>query len=108
MLVTFFITSPNTDLAAQLSSKHSYELLMNLDAFEVFQPVAVTSLTGAQTVPPPPGGLQLDTNPGVFRSSLASGLTLGVSCPVPATSQSSSDLRLGAREAHHYWVDSYL
>lgn len=58
MLITLFTTIPNNDLLTKLSAKDlcKYHELMNLDVFEVFQSIAVTSFTGAQVVPPPPGG----------------------------------------------------
>lgn len=58
MLITLFTTLPNSDLLTKLSAKDlcEYYELMNLDVFEVFQSIAVTCFTGAQAVPPPPGG----------------------------------------------------
>lgn len=58
MLVTLLTTLPNNDLPTKISAKDlcEYYELMNLDVFEVFQSIAVTSFTGAQVVSPPPGG----------------------------------------------------
>lgn len=61
MLATLFTTFQSTDLISKLSPKALYEYydFVNLDIFEVFLSIAVTSFPGAHIVPPPPGGPHL-------------------------------------------------
>lgn len=58
MLLTLFTTFQNNDKIIKLSPKDLYEYyeLMHLDIFEVFLTIAVCGFSGAQIVPPLPGG----------------------------------------------------